>query len=532
LVLANNLRTYFGLVFALRGFLKETLSLEQCKEIVKRRLEEREKNFIEVAKRTIYENEKSPYLKLLKHAGCEFGDFRSSILREGIEKTLEGLRASGVYLTYDEFKGRREVIRGGKSFRFEQSDFNNPNLSHHLTIQTGGTTGNGIESAIDFKSYSQTAVDRALLFDIYNLWDTPFAIWMPILPSCAGIGHLLHSTKAGKIPSKWFSQTDREYMKPSFRHKLRTNGLIYAGRLFGTGFPKPEFVDLNSAFKIAKWVAQTLKEYSGCCVATYPSSAVRICHAAEEKGLDISGTRFILAGEPVTPVRLKKIKSAGASAIVFYAFAEGGTVGYGCVNPTRDDEVHILEDIVALINHRRRIQNTELNINAFLFTSLLPTARKILLNVEIGDYGSVESRKCDCGFDALGFKVHVHTIRSFEKLTSEGMNVVSSHLISIIEEVLPSRFGGNSIDYQILEEEDESGFTRVNLIVSPKVGDIDESNLLRTVISELETRCKNTFMPRIFSQADTLRVKRTYPVSTEMGKILPLHIRRNRKQPS
>ena len=44
--LTENLRTYFQLVFALRDFLKETLSLEQCKEIVKKRLENREKNFM------------------------------------------------------------------------------------------------------------------------------------------------------------------------------------------------------------------------------------------------------------------------------------------------------------------------------------------------------------------------------------------------------------------------------------------------------------------------------------------------------
>ena len=93
-------------MFTLRRFLKETLSLEQCKEIVKKRLEERDENFIEIVKRNIYENEKSPYLKLLNLAGCEFGDFRSCVLREGIEKTLEKLRESGVYLAYDEFKGR------------------------------------------------------------------------------------------------------------------------------------------------------------------------------------------------------------------------------------------------------------------------------------------------------------------------------------------------------------------------------------------------------------------------------------------
>lgn len=525
-----NIQHYLQAFFALRRFLKETLSLEQCKEIVKIRLEERGKTFINIVKRNIYGNDRSPYLRLLGLAGCEFGDFRSSVLKNGIEKTLEMLRESGVYLTYDEFKGRKDVVRGGKTFGFEQCDFNNTSLSQHLTIQTGGTTGPGVEAAMDFKSYSQTAVDRALLFDIYNLWEVPIAIWFPILPGCAGIGHLLHSTKVGKVPSKWFSQIDSEYMKSSFKHTLRTKGVIYAGRLFGTKFPKPEFVDLNSAVKVAKWIAKMIRDYSGCCVATYPSSAIRICHAANKEGLDISGTKFIVAGEPVTHVRLNEIKSAGAEAIVFYSFAEGGTVGYGCANPIQDDEVHLLKDCVSLVHHKRRIQETNLTVDAFLFTSLLPTTRKILLNVEIGDYGVVESRKCNCGFDDLGFNVHVHNVRSFEKLTSEGMNIVNTHLIRIIEEVLPSKYGGDSTDYQILEEEDERGFIRVNVIVSPTVGAIDEKDLLRTVISKLNSGEKNTFVPKIFSQADTLCVKRVHPISTEMGKILPLNIRRNCKQ--
>jgi hypothetical protein len=529
MVLTSHIQKYFQAFFGLRNFLRDTLTLEQCKEIVKIRLEQRDKIFIDIVKREIYGNDRSPYLKLLELAGCEFDDFKSSVIKNGIEKTLETLRQSGVFLTYDEFKGRKEVVRGGKTFKFEQSDFNNSSIYHHLTIKTGGTTGPGVEGTVDFNSYSQTAVDRAILYEIYNLWGVPIAIWFPTLPGCAGIGHLLHSTKIGKVPVKWFSQINSKDMKSSFKYKLQTNGVIYSGRLFGTKFPKPEVVDLNNAVRVAKWVVQMIRDYSGCCIATYPSSAIRVCQAANKEGLDISGTKFIVAGEPVTPVRLNEIKSVGAKAILFYAFAEGGTIGYGCANPIHDDEVHILSDCISFIQHKRKIQKTDLNIDAFLFTSLLPTARKILLNIEIGDYGIVEYRKCNCGFDKLGYNIHLHNIRSFEKLTSEGMNIAGIHLIKIIEEILPSKYGGDSTDYQILEDEDERGITRVNIIVSPIVGDIDEKDLLRTILSELNSGNNNTFLPEIFSQSDTLCVKRIRPISTEMGKILPLNIRRNFK---
>ncbi|UCB45522.1 MAG: hypothetical protein JSV25_15145 [Spirochaetota bacterium] len=528
MILADNLKTYFQLVFALRNFLKETLSLEQCKEIVKKRLEYRDKNFIEIVKRNIYENEKSPYLKLLKHAGCEFGDFRSCVLREGIEKTLERLHGSGVYLTYDEFKGRKEVIRGGKTFRFEQSDFNNPTLSHHLTVQTGGITGPGVEAAIDFRSYTQTAVHRGILFDIYELWNIPFAIWFPILPGSAGIGYLLHSTKVGKVPSKWFSQVDREYIKPSFKHKFRTNGLIYAGRLFGISFPKPDFIDLNSAYRVARWVSQMVRDYSGCFIATYPSSAVRICLAAKDNSMDIEGTKFIVSGEPLTSVKRDEIRSIGAEVIPQYSFTEARTVGFGCAEPAEIDEVHLLKDSFALIQNKRKIPYTDLTVNAFLFTTLLNRAHKILLNVEVGDYGVVKSRKCGCGFEDAGLDVHIHSIRSFEKLTSEGMNLAEVDLTRIIDEVLPQKYGGNSTDYQILEEEDTEGLTHLSIAVSPGVGEINEKDLVKTILEELRNRGGTMLIRDVFSQANVLHVKRIYPISTKRGKILPLHIDKQR----
>ena len=44
-----------------------------------------------------------------------------------------------------------------------------------------------------------------------------------------------------------------------------------------------------------------------------------------------------------------------------------------------------------------------------------------------------------------------------------------------MERVLPARFGGSPLDYQLMEEEDERGFTRLSLLVSPKLRIADES---------------------------------------------------------
>jgi hypothetical protein len=49
-------------------------SIVESKQVIIEGLRQREQNFLNLVKKGIYENQKSPYLKLLKVAGCEFGD--------------------------------------------------------------------------------------------------------------------------------------------------------------------------------------------------------------------------------------------------------------------------------------------------------------------------------------------------------------------------------------------------------------------------------------------------------------------------
>jgi hypothetical protein len=58
-------------------------------------------------------------------------------------------------------------------------------------------------------------------------------------------------------------------------------------------------------------------------------------------------------------------------------------------------------------------------------------------------------------------------------------------MLRIIEEVLPARFGGSALDYQLVEEEDENGFTRLTFVVSPSVGELDVNALIEVVLDEV-----------------------------------------------
>lgn len=89
------------------------------------------------------------------------------------------------------------------------------------------------------------------------------------------------------------------------------------------------------------------------------------------------------------------------------------------------DAVHVFVDAFAVTQRPRETIAGE-TVDALLLTSLRPAAPKILLNTEIGDYAVLEERDCGCAFDEVGYRTHLHTIRSFEKLTGEGMTFLAA----------------------------------------------------------------------------------------------------------
>jgi hypothetical protein len=521
----GQLGMYLNFALGLKGFLKEPINEEQCWLLTKQRLENRERNLLDSIRYSVYANNNSPYLKLLKHAGCEYGDFKKLVYSEGVEAALSRIKEAGVYITIEEFKGKQPATRGRQTFYFGERDFDNPFLAGHLRVRTGASRSAGTRTIYDFKNLEENwAVHQIMRYSAYNALGYPTAMWLPIMPG-AGPVALLGYTKAGIILDKWFSPINKKKLKPSLKNRLGTDYIIYTSRLFGTKLPKPEYVAIDEAWKIAAWMSDAIRTHGGCCLATYVSSAVRICQAAREMDLDLKGAVFSVSSEPFTAAKKKGIEASGAMVHSMYAFMEAGIVGLECANPTVTDDNHLLSDCFALIQRPREIKYAEVTVDAFLFTSLLKSSPKVLLNVENGDYGVIESRSCGCKLEKAGFGFHLHSIRGFDKLTGEGMSFVGSDIIRIIEEALPSRFGGNPNMYQMVEEEDEKGQTHLYIIVSPEVGEIDEDALLKFMLAEL-SKGKDTqrLMAEIWAKAKTMRVKRTKPMVTTRGKLLPLHI--------
>jgi hypothetical protein len=501
----------------LPGFLRRPIDLPTARAIVRRRLERREANFLALAEATIYRRPSSPYYRLLRLVGCESGDLATLLAREGLDGALLQLAEAGVWVAYDEYKGRTDLVRGSQRLRFAESDFDNPLLRPHFAVRSGGSRGpaSTIKRSLGF--VADQAATMAVVLRAHGLDQAEHAIWLT-----AGVTHLLRYLKLGRPTPAWF------YPVAAMPLQVRLGSQLLAGlgRLAGQPVPRPTFADLREPDRLARWLADFARAGRPVCLSTFPSSAVRISLAAQEQGLDLSGVWFDLGGEPYTAAKQQTVEASGARAILCYAFMEGGIVGYSCAAPLASDDLHFFSDAYALVQRPRLIPASETTVDGFLFSTLLPSAAKILFNVEIGDYGRITQRSCGCELELAGLTTHVSHVRSFEKLTSEGMAFVQSDLLPILERFLPERFGGSSTDYQLVEQEGARGVTSLLLLVNPSLGPLDEAEIRRTFLSSLAQDGLDGLSAAMWERAGTITVRRERPIPTPAGKLQPFHLLR------
>ena len=519
------LKMYGRFAWGLRGYLSHKMSLTEVEAITRQRMAEREANFLRLVERGIFGYSKSPYRPLLESAGCELGDIRNMVQTRGLETTLHELRDSGVYITFEEYKGRKPLVRHGKVFSIQPRQFDNPFMSRHYHTITGGSTGAGSRVELDLDHLAADATHLGLVYHIHGALNTPMAVWFGSLPDCTGLASILMRSRVGSIPLKWFSPVSDQELKPALKYRLANQGTIIAGRLFGTPIPWPEPIGPDQAAVIARWLSKTVAEHGAGLLVTHVSLAMRVCIAAMDEGLDLSNVTMMGGGEPPSPAKFRVIQSSGARWVPLYFFTETGAVGLGCANPVDENDLHFLRDALALIQCPRQVPGSDITVEAFNFTTLLPTAPKLLLNVESDDYGIIEKRSCGCPFESYGFSEHIRAVRSFRKLTGEGVTLVGSEMLHILEEVLPSRFGGSPLDYQLLEEEDQQGFTRLSLLVSPKIQIDDETQVLETVLEALKRSSVAAHLAgELWKKAETIRIRRHEPILTAGGKFMPLRL--------
>jgi hypothetical protein len=504
-----------------KDFSRRTVNIDEAHELVQARIIGRGANFLQVVERNVFGNPGSPYHPLFEMAGCEYGDLTKMIESDGLDKTLVELRRNGVYFTFEEYKGRQTVVRGGRDIPLKPSDFDNIAFGGRMEGETGGSTGNPNRYYLDFDHIAQETPTTMLAMQAYGVLEAPVGIWMGVLPDASGPANLLRFVNSGHVPEKWFANVIAPNLK---KHQLKSSvynrAIVSLGRRYGVPIPSPEPLSLDEAAVVAKWVSDTIRSRGKCILYGQVSKGLRVAIAALESGLDLTGATFLVGGEPITPAKVSTMSRSGAVCIPVYAFSEHGKMGMGCTNPISVDEVHLFEDLLALIQHPREVAGHDIVVDSFHWTSLSIAAPKVLINVESDDYGIVEERACGCLLHAYGFKKLLRNIRSFSKLTGEGVTLVGRNLVHVLEEVLPSRFGGSLLDYQLAEEEDDNGVTRVNLIIDPKIQIEDENE----VISAFLQAASAESVQQVWAPANTIKIKRAKPILTARGKLLPLHL--------
>ncbi len=520
----SDLQMYRRFIFGLPGFLRRRMTVEEAREAIRRGLAARDDNFLCVVRRGIFENPSSPYLPLLNLAQCQLGDIEASVRSKGLDATLIALREAGVYVSFEEYKGSKPVVRDGRLIPVGPQSFANPLTAKAYATETGGTSS-GVASRIntDVDNLWSTVPHLLLMRQVHGVLGYPFCIWRGPLPDPTGVGNVLRGVAHGGTPQRWFSPVVKKDFTPTLKNRLATDYIVLMTRWLGGGCPWPEPVPLDRAIVIARWAEQTVREHGGATLGMSISLSVRVCVAAYEEGLDLSGAVFLAGGEPVTPARAAAVSRTGARLAPVYISSDMGPVGHGCAAPAEVGDQHLLEDCVALIQHPREILDTGIEVDAFYFTSLRPAAATILLNAESDDYGVIEERSCGCEFDELGYHRHILGVRSFGKLTGEGVTLVGSEMTHILEEVLPAKFGGSPLDYQLVEEEDENGLGRLVLLVNPSVEIPGERQVVEGLLEALGTDNDAAGLARvIWKQADTFRVRREKPELTSRGKFRSL----------
>jgi hypothetical protein len=535
------MRKYYRFVEGFRRFAKQRMTPEEAitlaKSSIKKRVAARDENFLNFVEKGIFQYSSSPYLKLLEPKKIHFDDLKKWVAKDGIEGSLRTLESEGVYFTVDEFKGKVPVVRNGAEFWCREGMFDNPFLSYVYEVRSGATRSAGTRVRIDFDYLHQRSLYDALLLSIHGCLQAPIANWFPVFPGAPGINSSLRFAHIGNPARRWFSQVPEDRLNVNWEKKWGTKLIFTLGKLHGCPLAEPEYVPLDDALKVAKWAANALQENERCVVYTFAASAVRICIAAADNNLNIKGTKFLVTGEPLTPQKRKEIEALGACAVPVYGISEAGVIAAGCDQAqTESDHCHLYKDTTAIISHRQIVPHSDLSIDSYLFTTLLYESPKLLLNVGMGDYGNLSERDCGCTFGQVGFGTHLSGIRSYEKLTGEGVTFVDTDFVRIIERELPERFGGKSTDYQLVEKEDSRGLTHLQLLVSPRIGEIQETKVLDTFLNLLR-RAEDS--PESWSQSGTemwkqsnmVQISREFPIATASGKILPFFVSKSKSVP-
>ena len=504
-------------LFGLPGFLKRQISFDEAEAAVIHNASRREQRLIDKLETAVFSYPRSPYLKLFDTAGLSKDEAIHLIRTRGVEKALKHFRSKGIYVTWDEFKGRRPVYRGEKTFRFHPEDFDNPIMRTSLSTSSSGSSGVPVRVGNDLEDNTQSCVDWAVLFRAWGLEESPLLFWTV---DYAGMAiRYLKCSKIGKDFERWFITTPVTRPGEKFRSRL-----VHGYTRFWAGYPKPEPAPLHACEPLLECLWEYLDNGRSPILNCTPSGALELSHRSLQAGRSLKGVYFLLGAEPLSRARRDGIIASGATVIPTYGTSEGGWIGAQFPGAEHPDEVSVFRDAYAVISSEEHedVSGGQLSASPLLLTNLRPAAPKVLINTGIGDCGYL-SDHCPSDYtESLGFSLRLHHIRSYRKVTALGATFALADLYFLLEEIMPKICGGGSTDYQLVESE-ENGAVRIILRVHPRVGGLDNDEL-RHVFTEQLGKLQHFYGPMttVLKESSSLLVKREMPVTGPTGKLSPI----------
>jgi len=516
----NEILHYFQMTRGIGEYLRTSPHADP-EDVIRRQLRNRASHFLDIVRQTVFANPQNPYFELFRQAGCTFADLEQAMDADGLEPTLTALHRQGVYITHDEFRGKTPIVRSGRSISSSPERFINPLARGRIVSTSSGSRGKRIRSPLSTQLRLYREAQTGLRLKELGLAGRIHLEVKPILPSMTGLGSCLWAKRLGRGVEKWF--TVGGSLQNSGHYRGATRFMVLASNLMGGGVPFPDFLPPNDFSPVAACIARFRKKGLPCFVSAFTSPAVRIAAAALEKGLDIRGTVFLVAGEALTDAKRLAIEKAGAEVFNSYPISEMGLMGHACRHMKTGNRVHLFKDSLAVISYPRKAPFTDVEVHSFLCTTLLPFSSYVLINAEAEDCGIIEPASCDCLFSRIGFTEQLRDIGSFGKLTGQGMTLVGTDVVRILEERLPSLLGGVPGDYQLVEHEGAAQ-TQLTLRVSPRIETPSTERIRECFLQEIRKHYGGALAARMWEHAEGLRVVIEEPFATNTGKIPSLHL--------
>lgn len=490
------------------------------REEIRLQLAQREARFLDTLRRTVFADPRHPYRRMFEIAGCAYADLADAVRCTGLEAALEAIRRAGVYLTHDELKGRTPIVRAGRQVEATTSSWNNPLVAGGLLGMSSGSSGDSVRTSesATFLRYQEAHVD--LVWRELGFAGRPHAELRPMLPSLRAFELGLAAARLGQPLDRWFpigvAARDAAY------YGLATRVMVELANRAGAAMPHPEPLPPNDFRPAAAWLAAQRAAGAPAAVSGIVSPAVRVISAALDSGLDIRGTTFSVGGETLTPAKRAVAAAAGTEIHSRYHITEIGDIGHACRAMQTGNSVHLYREAVAAITHRRRAAISGADVESLLFSTLLPSSPRILINVETDDSGVLGEDACDCAFARAGLTTVIRDLFSFGKLTGHGVTLVGTDLVDVLEQRLPAVLGGYPGDYQLVEREAGTQ-TEIILYVSPRVS-TSAAAARQCFLDQLRLQRGGSMAAGLWTNAHAIQAVIAEPIAGTTGKVQSLHL--------